>query len=165
MNQGVFASQQPVQYWRPRRQLFTANGIWVRPQGVRSAIVTVIGGSGGGASGCSGLILGVPAGCGTVIINELPASVSVTVGSGGDGGGGSGGTSSFGAFATATGGNGTTTRGSFSFSSPSVLMFQDVFVPTVSGRLMAFYGVFPTGTTNTTGFPGCVLVEWVESTQ
>ena len=94
-------------------QVWTSNGTWNRPTGVKSIIVTVTGAGGGG----SGYAESAGAG-GTserVIDVTNTSSVSVTVGNPGGGSnysgcGGNGGTSSFGGYCSASGGYGANCR-------------------------------------------------------
>lgn len=103
-------------------QVFTANGTYTAPAGLKRAKVTVVGGGGGGGgSPNTGAGQGAAAGGGgaggyaikTVSAATIGATQTVTVGAAGSGGGGgttnggsAGGTSSFGAICSATGGNG-----------------------------------------------------------
>ena len=90
-------------------QVWTSNGTWSRPTGVRSIIVRVTGAGGGGSGHCESAGAG-----GTserVIDVTNVSSVSVTVGNPGGGTnyagcGGNGGTSSFGSYCSASGGQG-----------------------------------------------------------
>lgn len=107
----------------PRGQVyvtdFTASGTWTKNLVARAVIVQVLG-AGGGGSGCvatAGYQRGGGGGGGvyaevTYTAEQLPDTVTVTVGAGGSGGantggaGGTGGTSSFGSLITAYGGGG-----------------------------------------------------------
>jgi len=90
-------------------QVWTSNGTWTRPTGVRSIIVRVTGAGGGGSGHCESAGAG-----GTserVIDVTNVSSVSVTVGNPGGGTnyagcGGNGGSSSFGSYCSASGGQG-----------------------------------------------------------
>lgn len=102
-------------------QVFTANGTYTAPPGLKRVRVTVVGG-GGGAGGidatgvgqvaCSGGAGGAGTAVKTISAATVGASQAVTVGAAGVGGvagvnnGGTGGTSSFGALVSATGGAG-----------------------------------------------------------
>lgn len=113
---------------------FTSNGTWTKPAGLKRAMVICVAGGGGGGSGRQGAAgenrFGGGAGGGGAVTwrmlsaDDLPATISVTVGIGGTGGAGqtaastngnagNGGTNtSFGALvvaAAANGGNGGTT--------------------------------------------------------
>src|SRR4051812_9014265 len=96
----------------PNSQVFTANGTWNKPAGLRHIIVEVVGGGGAGG-GCTSIASG--AGCGSgggaggysrklILASALSASHPVTVGAAGAAGaaganaGGNGGTSSFDTF-------------------------------------------------------------------
>ena len=109
--------QYPLPNLRPgfaSLQAFTTSGVFVVPNGVTQAKVTVIGG--GGAAGTSSIVPG--GGCGAggravgIVTGLMPGgSIYVTVGGGGvasatPGVGAGGGTSSFGAYLSATGGAG-----------------------------------------------------------
>lgn len=110
-------------YAGPTVQVFTANGTWTKPVGVRRIKVTVTGGGGGGGPGYSNCgndwMGGAGGGAGGTAIKYMDVSaipsVAVTVGTGGTGAaaagcasysgvGGNGGSSSFGAYASASGG-------------------------------------------------------------
>lgn len=80
-------------------QVFTSSGTWTKPSGVKTAEVTIIGGSGGNSSGYPTSAGGYWKGI--VDVSAL-SSVAVTVGAAG-GAGASGGTSSFGALVGAPG--------------------------------------------------------------
>ena len=194
MNQGVFASQQPVAGYRLRRKLFTTSGVWSTPPGVRSIRVLVVGGAGGGSGastppgGCppSGAqedeTTGGNGGIGSVVIDNPPSSVPVTVGAGGAAGS-AGTSSSFGSLAQSTGGTGATasangSSGAFTFA-PSCLQDDDMSIPvsndiqriTLNGayassgsRTIARPSLIPYGSSRSaaSGIGGCVMVEWVE---
>ena len=94
-------------------QVWTSNGTWTRPTGVRSIIVRVTGAGGGGSGHCES------AGAGGTSERTLDvtnvSSVAVTVGNPGGGTnyagcGGSGNTSSFGSYCSAGGGQGANCR-------------------------------------------------------
>jgi hypothetical protein len=74
---------------RPRiREVFTASGTWTRPEGVRYAKATVIGGGGSGAKNDTGTKGGGGAGGSTAIRTSdfsASTSIAVTVGGGGAG--------------------------------------------------------------------------------
>lgn len=101
-------------------QVFTANGTWNKPNGVRAVRVRVVGG-GGGSGGCAGAGTGGSNSAGGsgggyveayILAANLSSSETVTVGALGAGGavgnnpGANGGTSSFGVHCSATGGGG-----------------------------------------------------------
>lgn len=100
-------------------QVFTTDGTWNKPNGVRAVRVRVVGG-GGGSGGCTGAGTGNAASGGGgaggytemwLTADELGATESVTVGAGGTPGspstsGGTGNSSAFGAHCSATGGTG-----------------------------------------------------------
>lgn len=104
-------------------QIFTGNGTYTAPAGLKRAKVTVVGG-GGGSGGCGATIggqgcAGGGGGAGGASVKAVSAatigaSQTVTIGAGGTAGtsgggsGGTGGTTSFGAIITATGGSGGT---------------------------------------------------------
>jgi hypothetical protein len=102
----------------PEYEVFTANGTWTKPAGVRLIEVEVVGGGGGGGgSRCTSMVAsGGGAGGYSKKIIDVSAigSVTVTIGAGGTGGSydsgysyteaTAGGTSSFGAHCSATGG-------------------------------------------------------------
>lgn len=101
------------------RQIFTASGAWVVPDGVTHALVIVVGGGGGGVRGLTSSGVGSPGGNGGLggiavgIVSVTPAeSITVTVGAGGNAStntsnnGSAGGTSSFGTLVGASGGGG-----------------------------------------------------------
>ena len=90
-------------------QVWTGNGTWSKPQGIRSILVRVVG-AGGGGSGYTEA--GGAGGHGEVIVDVNNVnSVGVTVGSPGGGAyyngcGGNGNASSFGGYVSANGGTG-----------------------------------------------------------
>ena len=97
------------------QQVFTSNGTWTKPSGIKKVKVIVTGAGGGGGGGQSTGNGGAGGGAGGTAIEiidvESVSTVSVTIGSGGSGGGGNGtggagGTSSFGSYCSATGGYG-----------------------------------------------------------
>ncbi|GIV28883.1 MAG: hypothetical protein KatS3mg027_2697 [Bacteroidia bacterium] len=105
----------------PRFQIFTSNGIWIRPPGVNMVWVTICGGGGGGGGGSFLVYDGGRhfasggGGGGANCLIRYPVSVSenvsVTVGAGGVGGatgysGSDGGSSAFGSLIVAGGGGG-----------------------------------------------------------
>jgi hypothetical protein len=94
-------------------QVWTSNGTWNRPTGVRSIIVRVTGAGGGGSGHCESAGAGGTAE--EVIDVTNISSVSVTVGNPGGGTnysgcGGNGGTSSFGSYCSGSGGQGANCR-------------------------------------------------------
>ena len=94
-------------------QVWTSNGTWSRPTGVKSIIVTVVGAGGGGSGFCES---GGAGGMAERVVDVTNVSnVTVTVGNPGGGTnysgcGGNGGTSSFGSYCSATGGYGANCR-------------------------------------------------------
>jgi hypothetical protein len=107
----------------PTVQLITATGSYVRPQGltfIRGKISGGGGAGGGGAATAAGQASmggGGGGGCGAEFImaaDEIPSSVTVTIGAGGTavagGAGNSGGTTNFGGLVTANGGSGGQSR-------------------------------------------------------
>jgi hypothetical protein len=94
-------------------QVWTSNGTWNRPTGVKSIIVTVLGAGGGGSGFCES---GGAGGMSERVVDVTNvASVSVTVGNPGGGTnysgcGGNGGSSSFGSYCSASGGTGANCR-------------------------------------------------------
>ncbi len=95
-------------------QIFTGNGTWTKPDGVRLVQVVCVG-AGGGGGGANTIIGGGGGGGGAVITkifdaDDLEATVDITVGTAGTAGsgaaGGNGGNSSFGTRLTAYGGGG-----------------------------------------------------------
>lgn len=118
------------------QQVFTADGTYTKPAGLKAVRVRVQGGGGGG--GAAGGTVAAQASCGgggggggyaeeiipAASLPNSPTTVAVTVGAGGTAGaagsgtaGGTGGTSSFGAFLSATGGGG----GNYGTSSAAVI--------------------------------------------
>lgn len=100
------------------QQVFTSNGTWTKPSGIKKIKVIVTGAGGGGGGGQSTGNGGAGGGAGGTAIEIIDVSsvstVSVTIGSGGSGGGNNssgtgGGTSSFGSYCSASGGYGGTT--------------------------------------------------------
>lgn len=89
-----------------RSEIFTTNGTWLQPAGVKNAQVICIGGGGGGTT--NGALYGGYGGAIWASVIDIDGDVAITVGAGGSGGGGSGGSSSFGSYVTATGGAGAT---------------------------------------------------------
>lgn len=98
--------------------VFTANGTWTKPTGLKYIIVEVIGGGGGGGGveGDTGDTANSGGGGGggytlkKILASSLGSTETVTVGAGGAGGTGNsggtaGGTSSFGSHCSATGGS------------------------------------------------------------
>lgn len=108
---------------RPRSDIFTSSGAWIKPVSLLTGSyvkVTVIAGGGGGGGAVQNSATGSGNGGGgggrsvkLIAEDDLAASESVTVGAGGTGGtagggtGGNGGSSSFGSHCSATGGDGT----------------------------------------------------------
>lgn len=107
-------------------QVFTSNGTWNKPSGIRFVDVTLVGGGAGGGGGYQHNANGLPGGPGggsggkshvVFQASDLVASASVTVGLGGNGGAASapgltgsvGGSSQFGTYAWAGGGTPTIT--------------------------------------------------------
>jgi len=94
-------------------QVWTSNGTWTRPTGVKSIIVTVVGAGGGGSGHCES---GGAGGMAERVVDVTNvSSVSVTVGNPGGGTnysgcGGNGGTTSFGSYCSASGGYGANCR-------------------------------------------------------
>ena len=94
-------------------QVWTSNGTWSRPSGVKTIMVTVTGAGGGGSGFCESGGAGGTAQRQIDVTNV--SSVSVTVGNPGGGTnysgcGGSGNTSSFGSYCSASGGYGANCR-------------------------------------------------------
>ena len=94
-------------------QVWTSNGTWNRPSGVRTIMVTVTGAGGGGSGFCESGGAGGTAQRQIDVTNV--SSVSVTVGNPGGGTnysgcGGNGNTSSFGSYCSASGGYGANCR-------------------------------------------------------
>ena len=94
-------------------QVWTSNGTWNRPSGVKSIKVQVVGAGGGGSGYCESAGAGGTAE--RVIDVTNTSSVSVTVGNPGGGSnysgcGGNGGSSSFGGWCSASGGYGANCR-------------------------------------------------------
>ena len=183
--------------YRLRRKLFTTSGVWSTPPGVRSIRVLVVGGAGGGAGastppgGCPPTgasedeLIGGNGGIGSVVIDNPPSSVPVTVGAGGAVGS-AGTSSSFGSLAQSTGGTGASTgtglngtNGAFTFAS-SCLQDDDMSVPlsndqqriilngayaSATSRTIARPSLTPYGSSRSyaSGMGGCVMVEWVET--
>lgn len=109
----------PIRYSWPMgghytSQLFTGNGTWTVPAGLRLAYVTVVGGGGSGGSSSYTLQAGGGGGSGGMVyrlpffLDTVLTSVSVTVGLGGAStlGPNPGGNSTFGSYITCTGGTG-----------------------------------------------------------
>jgi len=94
-------------------QVWTSNGTWTKPQGVKSIIVTVVGAGGGGSGHCES---GGAGGMSERVVDvSNVSSVTVTVGNPGGGNnysgcGGSGNSSSFGSYCSASGGYGANCR-------------------------------------------------------
>jgi hypothetical protein len=94
-------------------QVWTSNGTWNRPTGVKSIIVTVVGAGGGGSGFCES---GGAGGMSERVVDVTNiSSVGVTVGNPGGGTnysgcGGGGGSSSFGNYCSAGGGTGANCR-------------------------------------------------------
>jgi hypothetical protein len=168
MNPGVFASQDRPSYFRQRAELFTSSGTWIRPLGVRSITVTVVGGGNAGSINCGSADSGWNGGVGAAIIDDPPPSVAVTVGANA-GFMQNAGASSFGPFATATGASGLGAHGTFSVASSAIQtgvksvpmrVNQQVSASTASAApTMQPYGSSKIGAAAN---PGCVLVEWLE---
>ncbi len=106
----------------PTVQVFTSNGTWTKPAGLKYVEVELVGGGGGG--GGNTIVNRASAGGGgggyswkLIATADLGATEAVTVGASGSGGsqtggtGVTGGTSSFGAHLQATGGEGGTQQG------------------------------------------------------
>ena len=94
-------------------QVWTSNGTWSRPSGVRTILVTVTGAGGGGSGHCESGGAGGTSQRQVDVTNV--SSVTVTVGNPGGGSnyagcGGSGNTSSFGNYCSASGGYGANCR-------------------------------------------------------
>ena len=94
-------------------QVWTSNGTWTKPSGVRTIMVTVSGAGGGGSGHCESGGAGGTAQRQVDVTNV--SSVSVTVGNPGGGTnysgcGGNGGTTSFGSYCSASGGYGANCR-------------------------------------------------------
>lgn len=93
--------------------VFTSNGTWTKPQGMKRAIIAAVGGGGGAGSGRQGAagenrFGGGGGGGGAVVVasiaaDALASTVSVTIGTGGTGGAGQASTSSNGIAGSAGG--------------------------------------------------------------
>ena len=100
------------------QQVFTANGTYTKPSGIKKIKVTLTGGGAGGGSGTSSHNPGGGGGAGgtsieIIDVSSLSSTVAVTVGAGGTAAaaganqtGAAGGTTSFGSYLSATGGTG-----------------------------------------------------------
>ena len=94
-------------------QVWTSNGTWSRPSGVKTIMVTVTGAGGGGSGFCESGGAGGTAQRQVDVTNVSSVSVSVGNPGGGtnySGCGGSGNTSSFGSYCSASGGYGANCR-------------------------------------------------------
>ena len=94
-------------------QVWTSNGTWSRPSGVKTIIVTVTGAGGGGSGFCESGGAGGTAQRQVDVTNVSSVSVSVGNPGGGtnySGCGGNGNTSSFGSYCSASGGYGANCR-------------------------------------------------------
>ena len=94
-------------------QVWTSNGTWSRPSGVKTIMVTVTGAGGGGSGSCESGGAGGTAQRQVDVTNVSSVSVSVGNPGGGtnySGCGGNGNTSSFGSYCSASGGYGANCR-------------------------------------------------------
>lgn len=109
------------------RKVFTADGSYSKPTGLKFIIVELVGGggAGGGAAATGAADAAISGGGGAggytqkkILAEDLAASESITIGLGGTGvtgtNGNNGGTTSFGAHCSATGGTGGSSNGSTS---------------------------------------------------
>lgn len=145
-------------------QLFTTNGSFTVPVGVKKIKATVIGAGGGG---CTSMGNGANGAAGFSVVNKLTPgdAINITVGAGGVQGnpsGTNGADSSFGTYVVAPGGDGcssgtTPADPNYPSAPPTSPNFiYHVALPSIKQTYLCGYG----GGMGSNGQNGCVLLEW-----